>query len=80
MRNVNINLTTEQAKLVDELARKYGFASRSEFFRAVLRHVLREPQKTLDQLIQSIPAPPPAPPRRRQGDRWRRFLDIGQRG
>ncbi len=39
MRTINVNLTTEQANLVDRAAEQSGFANRSEFFRAVLRYV-----------------------------------------
>lgn len=37
MKTVNINLTSEQAKMVDKTTKTYGFANRSEFVRAVLR-------------------------------------------
>ena len=39
MKNINVNLTTEQAKLVDKAAEERGFASRSEFFRSLLRYI-----------------------------------------
>ena len=39
MKNININLTPQQAELVDKTAQKHGFANRSEFFRSLLRYV-----------------------------------------
>lgn len=59
MRNVNINLTTEQAILVEEAAKKRGFANRSEFFRALLRYVfLYSPEvlKKLDSFVFEEPS------------------------
>lgn len=38
MPTVNINLTPEQARLVNKTAKERGFANRSEFFRALIRH------------------------------------------
>lgn len=39
MRTLNVNLTPEQARLVDESAKRFGFANRSEFLRAILRYI-----------------------------------------
>jgi len=39
MKNINVNLTKEQAKTVDDAAKRYGFANRSEFFRSLLRYI-----------------------------------------
>jgi metal-responsive CopG/Arc/MetJ family transcriptional regulator len=50
MKNVNINLTTTQAKLVDQTTKDYGFANRSEFFRAVLRYVFQTEPEVLKKL------------------------------
>lgn len=45
MKNININLTADQARLVDKSAQIHGFANRSEFFRAMLRYIfLHSPQ------------------------------------
>ena len=45
MKNININVTSKQAKLVDETAQERGFANRSEFFRSLLRYIfLHSPQ------------------------------------
>lgn len=38
MPTVNISLTAEQAKLVNKTSKERGFANRSEFFRALIRH------------------------------------------
>lgn len=53
MNTVNISLTSAQVKLVDSLTDKLGFASRSEFFRALLRRIIAEP--VLKKEIQSWP-------------------------
>lgn len=39
MSTVNISLTKDQLEFVNELTEKYGFANRSEFFRALLRRL-----------------------------------------
>lgn len=44
MQTVNISLTSDQLKNVDSLAAKHGFANRSEFFRSLLRFVIRKPE------------------------------------
>lgn len=44
MQTVNISLTEEQTKLVDEMSSKHGFANRSEFFRTLLRILLYKPE------------------------------------
>lgn len=51
MTTFNISLTDEQAKLVDELTTRHGFASRSEFFRAMLRRVSVQPKVALEAAI-----------------------------
>jgi|CXWL01.1.fsa_nt_gi Arc/MetJ-type ribon-helix-helix transcriptional regulator len=51
MTTFNISLTDEQAKLVDELTIRHGFASRSEFFRAMLRRVSVQPKVALEAAI-----------------------------
>ena len=50
MKNVNINLTAQQAKQVDESAETYGFANRSEFFRAILRYIFLHSPHILTEL------------------------------
>lgn len=50
MQNVNINLTTKQAKLVDQSTENYGFANRSEFFRAILRYIFLHSPQILSEL------------------------------
>ena len=59
MKNVNINLTTIQAKQVDRTTKDYGFANRSEFFRAVLRYIFSSPPETLEQVSTLNFRPPP---------------------
>ena len=43
MSTVNISLTEEQLSLVNKLTKQYGFANRSEFFRAMIRRISTEP-------------------------------------
>lgn len=50
MRNININLTAEQAKQVDKSAENYGFANRSEFIRAILRYIFLHSPQILTEL------------------------------
>ena len=44
MQTVNISLTGDQLKNVDSLTIEHGFANRSEFFRSLLRFVIRKPE------------------------------------
>lgn len=44
MSTVNISITSDQVKFVDEMTKQMDFANRSEFFRALLRLVARKPQ------------------------------------
>ena len=43
MATVNISLPVAQVKMIDEFTNKFGFASRSEFFRTLLRWVKANP-------------------------------------
>lgn len=45
---MNISITGEQAQLIDEFVLQYGFANRSEFFRALLRFFLHRPATVLE--------------------------------
>ncbi len=45
MSTINISLTSDQVKHVDVLQTQFGFANRSEFFRALLRYVLGDTAK-----------------------------------
>lgn len=40
MTTINISLPEKQAQIIDFLVTNYGFESRSEFFRTILRRVL----------------------------------------
>lgn len=44
MKTVNISLTLEQAKAIDQATNHLGFANRSELFRALIRTFLRKPE------------------------------------
>lgn len=57
MNTVNISLTSKQVKLADNLTEAFGFANRSEFFRAILRLVAQKPKvlRDSDELILEPP-------------------------
>lgn len=44
MSTVNISLPEHQVSFIDSIISKYGFASRSEFFRSLLRVVHNKPE------------------------------------
>jgi Arc/MetJ-type ribon-helix-helix transcriptional regulator len=44
MQTLNISVTDDQKKMVDNLVLKMGFANRSEFFRTALRKIKVQPQ------------------------------------
>lgn len=50
MKNININVTSQQAKLIDKTAEERGFASRSEFFRSLLRYIFLYSPQILSKL------------------------------
>lgn len=41
MQTLNISVTTHQFNLVNQLTAEWGFANRSEFFRALLRALIK---------------------------------------
>ena len=49
MRTVNISLTTEQTNAIDQAIDKFGFANRSELFRALIRTFLRKPEVIVEE-------------------------------
>ncbi|MFN4212506.1 MAG: ribbon-helix-helix domain-containing protein [Microgenomates group bacterium] len=44
MSTVNISLPSNQANLIDQIVRRYGFANRSEFIRSLIRLVIYQPE------------------------------------
>jgi Arc/MetJ-type ribon-helix-helix transcriptional regulator len=44
MRTINISVTDEQRKYIDQLVSKLDFANRSEFFRTIIRRVRTSPE------------------------------------
>lgn len=44
MSTINISLPSRQVSLIDEFVKRYGFANRSEFVRAVIRLITRKPE------------------------------------
>jgi len=50
MKTINVNITTEQARKIEKIAKEYGFANRSEFFRAILRYVFSRSPDVIDKL------------------------------
>ncbi|MBI4054386.1 MAG: hypothetical protein HY397_03605 [Candidatus Doudnabacteria bacterium] len=59
MKNINVNLTKEQAKIVNEATKKYGFANRSEFFRSLLRYIFMYSPSILKKLDSFVFEEPP---------------------
>lgn len=43
MKTVNISLTENQTQAIDQAVNQFGFANRSEFFRALIRTFLNKP-------------------------------------
>ncbi len=63
MKNININVTAQQAKLIDKTAEDRGFANRSEFFRSLLRYVFLYSPQLLSKLdTASFEEPPTKDP------------------
>ena len=54
MKTVNISLTAEQAKFVDNTTKNYGFANRSEFVRALLRFVSKTNPELIAQASETL--------------------------
>src|SRR3989338_6376644 len=48
MKTVNISLTEDQTKMVDQAVVNLGFANRSEFFRSLLRVFNKKPEVLSD--------------------------------
>ena len=48
MKTINISVTTEQYSEIENLVKIKGYANRSEFFRSILRSVLRKPELLAD--------------------------------
>ncbi len=61
MKTVNISLTAEQAKFVDQTTKNYGFANRSEFVRALLRFAAKTNPELIDQASEAPFASHPKP-------------------
>ena len=59
MKNINVNLTLEQAKMVDKVAEERGFANRSEFFRSLIRYVFMYSPGILKKLDAMVFEEPP---------------------
>lgn len=49
MKTVNISLTEDQTKMVDQAVISLGFANRSEFFRTLLRIFSKKPEVISDE-------------------------------
>lgn len=58
MSTINISLPQEQVSLVDKFVSAYGFANRSEFIRALLRFVNRQPQAIEEAVVFPFVSPP----------------------
>lgn len=58
MTTMNISITKEQAKLVDQIAKKYNFSNRSELFRSLLRLLQQQPNLIAQSSV--LPFQPPS--------------------
>lgn len=56
MTTMNVSLTDDQAKFIDSMTNRLGFANRSEFLRALLRHAQTNVSFTKEVL--TCPSPP----------------------
>lgn len=57
MRTINISLPNQQATLIDQMVSRYGFASRSEFIRSLIRLLTYRPEILAESTI--FPFSPP---------------------
>ena len=55
---MNISITEEQARLVDQIAKKYNFSNRSELFRSLLRLVQQQPSLITESSVLPFRSPP----------------------
>ena len=58
MTTMNISVTKEQAKFVDQIAKKFNFGNRSELFRSLLRLVQQQPNLMAQSSV--LPFQPPS--------------------
>lgn len=73
MTTMNISITSEQAELVDQIAKKFNFGNRSELFRSLLRLVQQQP----DLITQSSILPFQSPSTRSRSKVLKGFKDTG---
>lgn len=50
MATINVSITDDQAKFIDQLAQKFNFDNRSELIRSIIRMIQFQP-KLIDQAI-----------------------------
>ena len=48
MKTINISVTAEQYGKIESLVKEKGYANRSEFFRSLVRFVMRKPEVLAD--------------------------------
>ena len=58
MTTMNISVTKEQAKLVDQIAKKFNFSNRSELFRSLLRMIQQQPHLITQSSVLPFQSPP----------------------
>ena len=51
MRTINISLPNQQASFIDQMVSRYGFASRSEFIRGLVRLLAYRPEILAESTI-----------------------------
>ena len=74
MTTMNISITVEQAKLVDQIAKKYNFSNRSELFRSLLRLFQQQP----DLISQSSILPFQSPSTRSRSEVLKGLKNVGK--
>ncbi len=70
---MNISITNDQAKFVDNLVVQYDFGNRSELFRGLLRLVQGQPQL----IVQSSTLPFRSPPTHSRSQALKALKDTG---
>jgi len=58
MTTMNISITDEQAKLVDQIAKRFNFSNRSELFRSLLRLIQQHPNLITQSSVLPFISPP----------------------
>jgi Arc/MetJ-type ribon-helix-helix transcriptional regulator len=58
MKTINISVTTEQYGKIESLVKEKGYANRSEFFRSLIRTVVKKPEVISESDEFTLESPP----------------------